>query len=57
MNDKNKIDEMLNAFLDGQLSQRKEPEVKRLLQHDPEIAARLSELEKVQSLILPTPCR
>jgi hypothetical protein len=55
MYDKNKLDELLNAYMDGQLNQRRRTEVKRLLQHDPEIAARLTELEKIRSLIAAVP--
>jgi hypothetical protein len=55
MDDKEKLDELLNAYMDGQLSQRSQTEVKRLLQHDPEIAARLTELEKIRSLLAAVP--
>ncbi len=55
MDDKKKLDELLNAYIDGQLNQRRQTEVKRLLQHDPEIAARLTELEKIRSLVAAVP--
>jgi len=55
MYDKNKLDELLNAYMDGQLTERHRTEVKRLLQHDREIAARLTELRKVRSLLAAIP--
>lgn len=55
MNNENKIDELLNAYIDGQLTQRRRTEVKRLLQHDDKIAQRLLELEKIRSLVAAVP--
>jgi hypothetical protein len=55
MYDKNKLDEMLNAYMDGRLSERSRTEVKRLLQHDREIEARLIELKKIRSLLAALP--
>jgi negative regulator of sigma E activity len=55
MYDKNKLDELLNAYMDGQLTERRRTEVKRLLQHDREIAARLMEIKKIRSLLAAVP--
>jgi len=55
MYDKDKIDELLNAYMDGQLTERRRTEVKRILQHDHQIAARLTELEKIRSLLAAIP--
>jgi hypothetical protein len=55
MYDKNKLDEMLNAYMDGRLSERSRTEVKRLLQHDPQIETRLIELKKIRSLLAALP--
>jgi hypothetical protein len=55
MYDKNKLDEMLNAYMDGQLTERHRTEVKRLLQHDRRIEARLIELKKIRSLLAALP--
>jgi hypothetical protein len=55
MYDKNKLDEMLNAYMDGRLSERSRTEVKRLLQHDRQIEARLIELKKIRSLLAALP--
>ena len=55
MNDNKKLDDLLNAYMDAQLDQRKQTEVKRLLQHDPQIAERLAELEKLRSLVAALP--
>ena len=46
-NENSNIDELLNGFIDGQLSIRQKTEVKRLIVNEPEIAKRLEEL-KVQ---------
>jgi anti-sigma factor RsiW len=51
MNDKHEIDQLLNAFIDDQLSPREQTEVKRLAAHDPEIAKRLKDLQKCKSLL------
>ena len=55
MKDNKKLDDLLNAYMDAQLDQRKQTEVKRLLQHDPQIAERLAELEKLCSLVAALP--
>lgn len=55
MYDKNKLDRLLNDYMDDCLSERRKTEVKRLLQHDSRIAARLTELQKIRSLLAVIP--
>ena len=55
MNDNQNIDELLSAFIDDQLSVREQTEVKRLIAHDPEIAKKLNELQKCESLLTSLP--
>ncbi len=45
------IDELLSCYIDGELSDRGRTEVKRLLQHDKNIAAKLGELQKQKQLL------
>jgi hypothetical protein len=45
------IDELLNGFIDGELTQRHRTEVQRLISHDPQIAQRLHELQKCKMLL------
>jgi hypothetical protein len=45
------IEELLNSFIDGELTQREANEVKRLIEHDPQISQRLRELEKSKMLV------
>jgi hypothetical protein len=45
------IDELLSCYIDGELSDRGRTEVKRLLQHDKDIAAKLCELQKQKQLL------
>ena len=45
------IDELLNAFLDDELTRRQLAEVQRMLSHDRQVAQRLSELEKCRMLV------
>jgi len=49
------IDELLNAYLDGELSQRQIVELHRLIKNDPELARRLRQLEKVKNLVTSLP--
>ncbi len=53
MSDKSKenIDDLLNGYVDGELSERKYTELKRMLLHDPELAARVSQLKKQKQLL------
>jgi hypothetical protein len=45
------IDELLSCYIDGELSDRGRTEVKRLIQHDKNIAAKLGELQKQKQLL------
>jgi hypothetical protein len=51
MKDDQKTDELLNGFIDGELSPREQTEVKRLIAHDPEAAKRLKELQRCKLLV------
>ena len=55
MKDNPNIDELLNGYIDGQLSTRNQTEVKRLIQHDPEVAKRLRQLQKCKMLVSSLP--
>jgi hypothetical protein len=50
-NEIHNIDELLNSFLDGELDQRHQTEVQRLIKHDEQIAERLLELQKCKRLV------
>ncbi len=45
------IDELLSAYIDGQLVDRSQNELRRLIRHDKEVAARLLQLQKQTSLL------
>ena len=45
------IDELLNGFIDGELTARQTTEVQRLIDHDAEIAARLRKLQRCKILV------
>ncbi len=45
------IDELLNSFLDGELTQRQHTEIQRLIAHDAQIAKRLRDLQKCKMLV------
>jgi len=45
------IDELLNSFIDGELTERYRTEIQRLMSHDAQIARRLRELQKCQALV------
>jgi anti-sigma factor RsiW len=55
MSDNRQLDELLNAYMDGQLTERRLTEVKRLLQHDIAVQNRLKELEKIRALVAALP--
>jgi hypothetical protein len=49
------IDELLNSFIDGELTERHQTEVQRLISHDAQVALRLRELEKCKVLVSSLP--
>jgi anti-sigma-K factor RskA len=49
------IDELLNSFIDGELDQRHQTEVQRLIKHDEKIAERLLTLQKCKRLVSSLP--
>ena len=51
MNEKTKIEELLNGYVDGELSVRQRTQVKRMAANDPNIAKRLRQLEKCRVLV------
>lgn len=50
-----KIEELLNSYLDGELSQREQVEVQRLVSRDEAVARRLRELERCRLLVSSLP--
>ena len=55
MKENTNIDELLNSFIDGELTQRQFTEVQRLITHDGQIARRLRELQKCKILVSSLP--
>lgn len=49
------IDELLNSFIEGELTERHRVEVQRLIKHDPQIAHRMQELQKCKMLVSSLP--
>ncbi|MGA1979065.1 MAG: hypothetical protein ABSG99_00655 [Sedimentisphaerales bacterium] len=49
------IDELLNSFIDGELDQRHQTEVQRLIKHDKQIAERLQALQNCKRLVSSLP--
>ena len=49
------IERLLNGYIDGELTVRRQTEVKRLLKNDPRIAERLRQLQKCKMLISSIP--
>lgn len=49
------INELLNSFIDGELSERQKTEVQRLIAHDPGIAKRFQQLQKCRLLVASLP--
>lgn len=45
------IDELLNSFIDDELTQRQQTEIRRLIAHDPQIKRRLRQLQKCKMLV------
>lgn len=48
---KQNIDELLSGYVDGELSKRKYNELKRLMEHDPELAEKSAMLKKQKKLL------
>jgi hypothetical protein len=55
MNEQANIDELLNGYIDGELTERQQIEVQRLISHDAQAAERLSRLEKCRMLVSSLP--
>ena len=55
MKDENNIEELLNAYLDGELSQRQQIEVRRMIDHDPAVAQQFNQFRKVKMLVTALP--
>ncbi len=51
-----RIDELLNSFIDGELTARQEAEVERLIADDVKAAQRLRQLQKCKVLVGSLPC-
>jgi len=45
------IDEMLNGFIDGELTVRQQTEIQRLIRHDPQVAQQLRQLQRCKMLV------
>jgi hypothetical protein len=45
------IDELLNGFIDGELTVRQQTEVQRLIKHDAQVAQRLQQLQRCKMLV------
>lgn len=50
------IDELLNSFIDGELTAGQQTEVQQLVAHNPQIAKRLRELQRCKMLVGSLPC-
>ncbi|MHC4912220.1 MAG: anti-sigma factor family protein [Planctomycetota bacterium] len=50
------IDELLNGFIDGELTERQHTEAQRLIAHDAGVAQRLRELQSCKILVSSLPC-
>jgi hypothetical protein len=55
MTEEMKIEELLNSYIDGELSVRQRTEVKRMISNDPKLAVRLRELGKCKTLVSALP--
>lgn len=51
-----RIDELLNGYIDDELGARQHTEVERLIAHDAEIEQRLKQLQKCRGLLASMPC-
>ena len=50
------IDELLNSFIDDELTAKQQAEVQQLLEHNPQVLQRLRELQKCKMLMGSLPC-
>jgi anti-sigma-K factor RskA len=48
-------DELLNSYIDGELNQRQQTQVKRMVTHDQQVARRLRQLQNCRTLITSLP--
>jgi hypothetical protein len=48
---KHNIEELLNEYVDGELSERKYTELKRMMEHDPELLERFNQLKKQKQIL------
>ena len=48
-------EELLNSYIDGELTEREKTEVQRLISHDAQVAQRLRELQKSKMLVSSLP--
>ena len=55
MKENSNIDELLNGFIDGELTQRQLTEVQRLVSHDARVVERLRELQRCKILVSSLP--
>ncbi len=55
MKEEMKIEELLNSYVDGELSVRQRTEVKRMAANDPKIAVRLRQIQKCRMLVSALP--
>lgn len=46
-----KLDEMLSCYIDGELSERQQTEIKRLIEHDSEVAEKVARLEAQKTIL------
>ena len=51
MTEQMKIEELLNSYIDGELSVRQRTEVNRMISNDPKLAGRLRELRQCKTLV------
>jgi len=55
MKENPEIDELLNSYIDGELTGRQQTEVQRLIAHDAEVAKRLRQLKRCKMLVSSLP--
>jgi anti-sigma-K factor RskA len=55
MNGDVNIDELLNGYIDGELTDRNRTEIQRLISHDDQVANRLRQLQKCKTLVTALP--